>query len=84
VSSDQQLAVAENGRQVVHPAVAVRTAEKVNDPDQIVESLAETARKLDAVISLTQRAAARTNMLALDATLKEAHQRTRQGVRRRL
>ena len=77
--------VAENGRQAPHPTpVASRTIEDGGDPEKIVERLVEAAKKLDDVVSLTQLAGVRTNVLARDATIKEALRRSRQGGRRGL
>jgi hypothetical protein len=76
-------AVAEKSRQVVYPApVAAPTSGKADDAAQVEERLAAAAQKLGDVINLTEVAAGRTSVLALDATIQEVHRRNRQATRR--
>jgi carbamoyl-phosphate synthase large subunit len=58
--SARQVAVAENGRQAVHPVpVAARTIERADDTAEIAEQLAEATQTLSEVMNLTQVAAAK-------------------------
>jgi hypothetical protein len=62
----------------------VRPVEKADDPEKTSERRAGAVRKLDDVFGLVHLPATRTNVLALDATIKDGRLRTRQGARRGL